>query len=52
MALHLIRAGRVVFKAIIALDGDLACRHVKNDVSKTAAIVFISERHQSLKALL
>jgi hypothetical protein len=44
--LHLVRGGRVILKAIIALNRKLASGHIEHHVPEPAAIVFISERYE------
>src|SRR5208337_3375474 len=52
MELHLVRAGRVIFKAVVALNRQLPGTDVQDDISKAAAIVLISERHKSFEVFL
>jgi hypothetical protein len=50
--LHLIGGRRVIFKAVVALDGQLSRANVENDISESPAIVFVAEGNESLEVLL
>ena len=52
MPLHLIGCGRVILESVIPLDGYLAGSHIQHDITESATVVLISERHESFEAFL
>src|SRR5258707_3589217 len=47
-----VRGGRVILKAVVALNRQVPGSDVQDDVSKPTAIVLISERHKSFEVFL
>jgi hypothetical protein len=50
--LHLVRGRRVILKAIIPLDRHLAVGNIEDYISEAAAVVLVSEGHESFEAFL
>src|SRR5436190_9524757 len=50
--LHPVGCSCAVLEPVISFDGYLSSRHVEDDISEPAAVVFVPERNQAFKVLL